>query len=139
ELSYPRRKQQTATQRAGNRERDKIMNRKITRHNLIAKLAALALLAFCLVQLNVHARAQETHTIIFSKLMVEHGQTLQLNLTYAVDPTQSSQLPPAIRAFAQFKDTSGNTIYISTAGGGVWKTVNGGQSWSFEVNRDQLP
>jgi len=35
-------------------------------------------------------------------------------------------------------DTSGNTIYVSTAGGGVWKTVNRGQSWSFAVNRDQL-
>jgi autotransporter-associated beta strand protein len=26
-------------------------------------------------------------------------------------------------------DPTGNTIYISTAGGGAWKTINGGQTW----------
>jgi hypothetical protein len=27
-------------------------------------------------------------------------------------------------------DPLGNTIYIATAGGGVWKTVNGGTDWT---------
>jgi hypothetical protein len=29
----------------------------------------------------------------------------------------------------QVFEADGNTIYVSTTGGGAWKTTNGGQSW----------
>jgi hypothetical protein len=127
---------------------------KNIRYGFSIRLAALALATLCLTQFNLRAQELEprgvaaagrtTHeleqiTFTYQKIEISPGQTLHLNLTYAVDPAQASRQPLAIRARAQFKDTSGNTIYISTAGGGVWKTINVGQSCSFDVNRDQLP
>ena len=113
-----------------------------TRHTSIISSAVLALLALCFIQPNAHAQwspSVETITINFSLIEVEYGQTLRLNLTNVGDLTQSSQQPPTIRALARFRDEAGNVIYVSTAGGGVWKTTNGGQSCSFDVNRDRLP
>jgi hypothetical protein len=74
----------------------------------------------------------------FAKLDLCYGQSLRFNLTYARDPTASGQ-PPSIRALAKLKDTAGSTIYVSSSNCEVWKTVNGGQTWTFEVNRAQFP
>ena len=30
-------------------------------------------------------------------------------------------------------DPSGNTYYVGTANGGVWKTTNGGTSWVLQI------
>jgi hypothetical protein len=129
------------------------MKSMLTSRSLISGLATILLLALCFVQPSVRARELEpgwsaaaaiesipTETISFSydKIVWRYGQSLRLNLTYAMDPTESGQ-PPSIRALARLKDTAGNTIYVSSANGGVWKTVNGGQTWTFEVNRAQLP
>lgn len=127
---------------------------KNVRYGFSIRLAALALTILGLTQFNLRAQVPkllgaaaaassselptETVALNIGKISFAHGQTLRLNLTYAVDAAQASQPASAIRAFARFKDTSGNTVYVSTAGGGVWKTLNGGQSWSFEVNRDLL-
>jgi len=116
-------------------------------HARISCLPALALLALLVTQLFAPAAASgdglpvEQFSMSYGKVSLRYGQTLRLNLTSlsADQSSQSSQSMPAISAAAQLKDTSGNTIYISTQGGGVWKTVDGGQSCSFDVNRDDLP
>jgi hypothetical protein len=120
-------------------------------HVRINRLAAMALLALLITQLLeprwAAAAASDDGfpvdqvSMSYGKVTLRYGQTLRLNLTsFSVDHSvQSSQPTTAIRAAAQLKDTSGNTIYISTQGGGVWKTVDGGQSCSFDVNRDELP
>ena len=112
----------------------------------ISRLAALALLALSITQLSkpILAAADglpvEQFSMNYGKVTLRHGQTLRLNLTsFSVDhSSQSSQPMPAIRVAAQLRDTSGNTIYIAAQSGGVWKTVDGGQSYSFDVNRDEL-
>jgi hypothetical protein len=133
---------------------EQIMISKHVRYGFSLRLAVLAVVTLCLTQFNLRAQELELRVVAaaasgdgiplesismnYGKVSFGYGQTLRLNLTYAVAPTQAGQSVPAIRAKAQFKDTSGNTIYVSSANGGVWKTVDGGQSWSFEVNRDQL-
>lgn len=131
------------------------MKSMVTNRKSISGLAAILSLVLCFVQPSVRAQELEPRwaaaaasgdglpvdqfSMNYGKVSFGYGQTLRLNFTYAVDPAQASQLPLAIRAMALFRDTSGNTIYISAANGGVWKTRDSGQSWSFEVNRDQLP
>jgi len=113
--------------------------------NLISGLVAIPLLALCFSQKSVQAQESgpqnfptETIKMTYGVVGLCYEQSLRFNLTYAPDPAASSQ-QPSIRALAQVKDTTGNTIYVSSSNGGVWKTVNGGQSWSFEVNRAQFP
>jgi hypothetical protein len=74
----------------------------------------------------------------YGKVTFCYGQTLRLHFTYTVDPTQADEPMPAIRAAARLKNTSGNTIYVSTQNGGIWKTTNGGETCSFDVSRDEL-
>jgi hypothetical protein len=81
----------------------------------------------------------EEISFTYSKITVFYGQTLRLNLTYAADPAQAGRLAPAIRVTTRLCDIDGNTIYVSNQGWGRWETLVGGQSCSFDVNRDELP
>ena len=115
----------------------------------IIRFAAFVLLALFLTQqwearwtaatVTADGLPVEQFSMSYGKVSLSSGQTMRINLThFAADMTEPNQPIPAIRACAQFRDTLGNTIHISTQGGGVWKTVNAGQSCSFEVNRDEL-
>lgn len=64
-----------------------------------------------------------------------------LSTHYPLDPIQWTALGPApINTFGTFSTgritgiaahpTDANTIYVATAGGGVWKTVDGGVNWA---------
>ncbi len=122
------------------------MRINFTRHIRITRLAALALIALFVTQLleprwvaaSDDSLAVERLSMNYGKVSLGYGQTLRLHFTYAVDPARVEEPMPAIRAFMRLRDMSGNTIYISTAGGGGWKTINGGQTWAFDVNRDEL-
>jgi hypothetical protein len=115
------------------------------------RLAALALLGIFLTQtLGPRLSTADTSgdsipleevSFTFSKITYRYGQTLRINLTNVQAGTTGETGQPLlpIRAAAQVKDTEGNTIYISTQNGGVWKTVESAKSLTFEVNRDELP
>ena len=54
------------------------------------------------------------------------GQTLEFT-----NPGTGSPVSGRITGIAvDSTDVTGNTIFIATAGGGVWKTTNGGQNWT---------
>ncbi len=129
------------------------MTSMLTSRKLISGLAVILLLVLCIPRLSVQARELTPHSVAppaiegvpleevsmnFAKIDLCYEQSLRLNLTYANDPTSSSQ-PASIRARVRLKDISGNTIYVSSANGGVWKTINAGRTWTFEVNRSQFP
>jgi len=122
------------------------MGTNFTHQTGIGRLAAFALLSVFLMHLSEPLPAAadglpvEQVSMNYGKVTLRYGQTLRLHLTsFSVDHSSPSGEPmPAIRASVQLKDTSGNTIYIATQSGGVWKTVDAGQSFSFDVNRDQL-
>src|SRR5262249_3491732 len=80
--------------------------------------------------------------MISTRLRVEALEERNLLSThYPLDPVQWTALGPApvvasgslstgrIAAIAAHP-TDANTIYVATAGGGVWKTVDGGVDWT---------
>jgi hypothetical protein len=119
-------------------------------HLKSTRLVALALLGIFLTQLLGSSSAAadtsgdsiplEEVSFTYGKVTFHYGQTLRINLTNVRMGTagEPSQPPPVIRAAGQLKDTAGNTIYVSTQNGGVWKSVDNGKSCTFEVNRDEL-
>ncbi len=121
------------------------MRINFARHARITRLSALALTAFFIMQLlephwaaaSDNSLPLEQISLSYGKVTFSYGQTLRLNLTYFTMDIPSQPMP-AIRASAQLRDTSGNTIYVSSAGGGVWKTIDAGGSIYFEVSRDEL-
>jgi hypothetical protein len=122
------------------------------RNNIRYRLRLAALATLCLTQLNVRgqewkalggataaspdSRQLEVWSYSFPKITVEYGQTLRVNFTYAVEAGRSDQ-PPAIRVKAQVKDRSGD-IFVSRPSNGVLKSLNGGESCFFDVNRDEF-
>src|ERR1700676_2400033 len=74
------------------------------------------------------------------RLLAPPGPTLQLSTTTwtSIGPSPLATTSPAAANFnvsgritaIAAHPTDANTIYVAPAGGGVWKTINGGTTWT---------
>ncbi|MGI8997977.1 MAG: hypothetical protein ACR2GW_15045 [Pyrinomonadaceae bacterium] len=111
------------------------MKRYITRHVLLAKLAALALLTLCFVQMPVRAQFgnPRAYQIISAGNGLVRGQTLRFTLFNPNEPSLRDE-HETVRAQAQLSDERGNVIAESDEA-----AIPAGEFHSFDFHRSDIP
>lgn len=109
------------------------MRINFTRHIRIPRLAALALLALCLVQTQIRAQGMTEYILIAPSVGFAGNQTLRFTLLNPNEPDSQGGREP-VRAKVKLYDASGNVIAESDE-----VRIPAGEFRSFDFKRSDIP